>query len=123
MAYSVLFIGLVIFLVAVIVLFHPEFVKTQLRHLLDQRWLVAATLLRIVFGILFLIDAHATRYPAVTTAIGIILVVAGIMIPIIGTAMIERWADYWLAKSNILIRLFALVMVCVSGFFIWMSYF
>ncbi len=122
MAFSVLIIGSLICLIAAIILFYPEFVITKLRRLLDRKWLIAATLSRIVFGILFLIDAKATRYPAVTTATGIILLSAGILIPIIGSNLIERWADYWLAKSNLLIRFFALVMICIGAFFIWMSY-
>ncbi len=75
--------------------------------------------MRIVAGILFLLAASDTRAPSFITAMGVFFILAGVAIPCIGSARIERLATWWLAKPDWVLRVWAVAAGTLGAAFVW----
>jgi uncharacterized protein YjeT (DUF2065 family) len=104
---------------AAAILVSPERLKKGLRIFLDEKEFWLATGIRIVVGVLFLMAASGTRAPSFITAVGILFIVAGVAIPFIGRARIERLANWWLDKPDGVLRTWAVAAGALGGVFVW----
>jgi len=111
--------GLFMLCMGTAILMSPERLKKGLRIFLDKQGFWLATGIRIVAGILFLLAASDTRAPSFITGMGILFILAGVAIPFIGSARIERLATWWLAKPDWVLRVWAVAAGALGGVFVW----
>jgi hypothetical protein len=119
MSVVVVIFGLFMLGMAAAILVSPERLKKGLRIFLDEKEFWLATGIRIVVGVLFLMAASGTRAPSFITAVGILFIVAGVAIPFIGRARIERLANWWLDKPDGVLRTWAVAAGALGGVFVW----
>jgi hypothetical protein len=119
MSVAVVIFGLFMLGMSIAVLAAPERLKRMLRVFLEKQALGLAAGIRIVVGILFLMAASDTRAPSFITAMGILFLLAGVAIPFIGSARIERLATWWLAKPDWVLRAWAVAAGALGGVFLW----
>jgi len=91
----------------------------MLHIFLTKKWLPFVTMIRILLGILFLLAASETRAHSFVLALGILFILAGVVIPLLGTARIERLAHWWLGRSDGILRLWALFPVAFGAAVLW----
>ena len=112
--------GLFMLAISIAILVAPERLKRMLQVFLDKQGFgLAAVGIRIVVGVLFLMAASGTRAPSFITAVGILFIVAGVAIPLMGRARIERLANWWLDKPDWVLRTWAVAAGALGGVFVW----
>lgn len=111
MLYVVMVVGFLILIIGLAVLVAPSVLKKTLKIFLEKKWLPAASIIRIVIGVLFLFAAPETKAPQFIFVLGIIFILAGIILPFIGAKRIERFAEWWLKSSDLIIRLWAILAI------------
>ena len=82
-------------------------------------WVIAA--IRVALGIVLLLAAPGARMPRVVRAVGIIIVVAGLVTPLFGlerTRAVMAWEVSWGPKA---LRAIGLVIVALSGMLIYIT--
>lgn len=115
----VLIVGFIIFGIGIVVLISPSNLKKMLHIFLTKKWLSFVTMIRILLGILFLLAASETRAPSFVLALGILFILAGVVIPLMGAARIERLAHWWLERSDGILQLWALLSVAFGAAILW----
>lgn len=121
MAVSVFVVGCLISIAGILILISPDIFRKLFFRFITKKWLVAATLFRILVGILFIIDAGRTRLPGFVSVLGIFIVLAGLAIPVIGTEKIERMVTFFLDKHDSLLRVFAIFAFGFGGGLLWLG--
>jgi len=102
------------------ILVSPERLKKMLRIFLDKQGFgLAAVGIRIVVGVLFLMAASDTRAPSFITGVGILFIVAGVAIPFIGRARVDRLANWWLERPGWVLRVWAVTAGALGWVFVW----
>jgi len=111
--------GLFMLGMSIAVLAAPERLKRMLRVFLDKQGFGLAVGIRIVAGILFLVAAPDTRAPSFITAVGILSLLAGVSIPFMGRARIDRLANWWLERPDWVLRAWAIAAGALGAVFVW----
>jgi len=75
-------------------------------------WLAAG--IRVAMGVALYLVAPETRAPQVFQAFGILVVVAGVLLPFLGRERIGRLIDWWAALPEGMIRGWALFAVLLG---------
>lgn len=119
MSVVVVVFGLIMLGISTAILAAPERLKRMLRVFLDKQGFGVAVGIRIVVGILFLMAASETRAPSFITAVGILFIVAGVAIPFIGRARIDRLANWWLERPDWVLRMWAAAAGALGGVLVW----
>jgi hypothetical protein len=119
MSVVVLIFGLFMLGMGTAILMSPERLKKGLRIFLYKQGFWLATGIRIVVGILFLMAASDTRAPSFITAMGILFLLAGVAIPFIGSARIERLANGWMERPDWVLRVWAVAAGALGAVFVW----
>jgi hypothetical protein len=119
MSAVVAIVGLLILGISIAVLISPAKLKRVLHIFLQKQWWHFVTVIRILVGILFVVAASETRSPSFVVAAGILFILAGVAIPIMGSARIERLANWWLERSDGTLRLWALVTAAFAVLVTW----
>jgi uncharacterized protein YjeT (DUF2065 family) len=117
----VLIIGIFFLLVGIAILLQPEALRKLLQHFLKMEWLIPATLIRVVTGIIFLLAAPGSRYPLLLQILGVIFVLAGVTIPLLGKLKIEALAAWWLARPDTMLRILGGAAALLGAVIIWVS--
>ena len=119
MSVVVVIFGLFMLGISIAILAAPERLKRMLRVFLDKQGFGLAVGIRIVVGVLFLMAASDTRAPSFITGVGILFIVAGVAIPFIGRARIDRLAKWWLERPDWVLRIWAVAAGALGGVFLW----
>jgi uncharacterized membrane protein HdeD (DUF308 family) len=115
----VVIVGLLILGIGIVILISPAKLKRTLHIFLQRQWWHFVTVIRILIGILFVMAASETRAPSFVRVIGIMFILAGVAIPLVGFARIERLANWWLQRSDGILRLWALVASAFGAAVLW----
>jgi hypothetical protein len=115
----VLVIGLIIIVTGLAVLVKPARLKDLLYILLEKDWFRMVAALRVIIGVLFLFAAGGTRSPIFVSVMGILFILAGVLIPILGTARLRSLASWWIKRRDLVLRLWALVALALGGVLVW----
>jgi hypothetical protein len=119
MSAVVVIVGLLILGIGIVILISPVKLKRILHIFLQRQWWYFVTVIRILMGILFVMAASETRAPSFVGAVGIMFILAGVAIPLVGFARIERLAHWWLQRSAGILRLWALVAAAFGAVVLW----
>ena len=113
MNYFVVVFGIIFITLAFTVMIHPRILKSNLAVFLDKKWLWPVSFIRILLGIALIYTAEDTSASILILTFGIIIVLAGITAPMVGTKRIEAFAQWWMNQNEFFIRIlgfFALLL-------------
>ncbi|MGD9489729.1 MAG: DUF2065 family protein [Calditrichaceae bacterium] len=121
MAVSLVIVGCLISAGGILILISPSRFRKLFHIFITKKWLIAATLFRLVIGILFIIEADETRIPEFTTGLGIFIVLAGLLIPVLGVEKVERMVTFILNKPDSLFRVFGIFALTFGAGLLWLG--
>ena len=111
--------GLFLILVGLVVLIVPQSMRRTLEIFLDRRWMPAASLIRIVLGLVCILGAGETRLPTFVLGFGVLVLISGIAIPFIGFERIERLVNFWIRQSDTVLRVWSVAVIGLGGVLVW----
>ncbi len=100
-------IGVLIIGAGFVALFVPDLLRNTFREVLSGPWVAIASGARIVLGIAFWFIAPGTRGATFVRIIGVVMFVAGLMIPLVGKRRVEHMIHWFIARPNFVVRTFA----------------
>lgn len=81
--------------------------------------LLAAAALRLIFGVALWVGAPASRVPLAFQVLGTVSILAGIVLPLMGSSRFESLLNWWLGQSAVFVRLWSLIALIFGGFLFW----
>lgn len=119
MGYLVAIGGFLMLAMSLLVMLAPKkVIAVLLRWPTKQRFLFAVGV-RLVLGIIFLVGASDTRFPAFISIIGIIVVVTAIILLLLGPTKVDAMIQWWLHRTRAFMRIWALVGVVLSALILY----
>jgi len=85
----------------------PATLRDILEKFIKKNWLWPVSALRIILGAVFILAADQCSMPLFITVMGVVLISAGISIPIVGRKRTEYMARWWLNQKDWMIRIWA----------------
>ena len=122
MAAIVLIVGLIVLGMGILVLISPASLKRMLHIFLAKQWWYFVTGIRILVGILFIVVASETRSPLFVRMVGVLFILAGLFVPLMGAARIQRLVSWWLERSDATLRLWALFAIAFGAAVLWSGF-
>jgi hypothetical protein len=119
MAPLIVLIGAFLILVGMAVLIVPQSMRKTLEVFLDRRWVPAASLIRIVLGLVCILGAAETHLPTFVLGFGVLVLIAGIAIPFVGFERIERLVHFWIRQSDAVLRLWSVAVIGLGSVLVW----
>jgi hypothetical protein len=113
MTFVVLACSLLFVMFGILGLIAPSRAVDIARSFATPAGLYFATAVRVLMGFALFLAAPASRTPELLRILGVLVVVAGITVPILGLERIVRLQDWWSSKGPALVRAqaaFALVL-------------
>lgn len=114
MTFIIALIGTLFFAIGFLVLLNPSKFKWFLTTLTSRR-IYAASLFRILIGIVFLYSAPETRAPLFIRLLGVLFILGGLLAPALGHARSEAIAAWWVKRSDTALRLWGLLTMLLGG--------
>ncbi len=119
MLIGIILIGLVLLLLGLAVIARPDRLRHWLHRFLQASWLPLLSLLRIVIGGVLVIWSGETHAPALVMAFGLLLMVAGVLLPVLGEARVEAMAHWWLRRDNRWMRGWGIAVALIGASIAW----
>lgn len=90
-----------------------------LRNLQTPAGLYFASAFRVVLGVFLVLLAQSSKAPDLIRIIGVFAVVAGAVTPLVGTERIGRMVEWWTAKPDVVLRLWASIALALGVYLVW----
>ena len=119
MTMLVAFAGLLILGIGLTILFSPGRMRWALKNLITRRMMPVFSIVRIGFGIVFVLAAPSTRLPGFVWALGLLMIFSGVSLPILGFDRLRKWADWWSEKPESVIRGWSLLAILLGALLAW----
>jgi hypothetical protein len=119
MLHLVALIGFLILAIGFSVIASPAILRGILHRFLESRWLYWVSGLRVLVGGILVIAASATRMPGFVRAFGVLLIAAGVSIPLLGEQRVDRMAEWWLRQSDGMLRGWGLLAAILGTLVLW----
>ncbi len=119
MGYLVAIGGLLMLVLSVLALLTPKRVVAVLLRWPAKRRFLFAVGVRLILGIIFLVGAPDTRFPAFISIVGIIVVAAAVILLLLGPTKVDAMIQWWLHRSRAFMRVWALVGVILSALILY----
>jgi len=119
MSLAILVVGGLMFAGSAVIMVAPGMIKEISRVFLKRPWVQVAATFRIAIGVLFILAARDTRFPTYIMICGVIIVLAGLALAFMGTARTKAFVEWWLARSNLVMRLVALAGLAFAASCVW----
>ena len=119
MTMLVAFAGLLILGIGLTILFSPGRMRWALKNLITRRMMPVFSIVRIGFGIVFVLAAPSTRLPGFVWALGLLMIFSGVSLPILGLDRLRKWADWWSEKPESVIRGWSLLAILLGALLAW----
>lgn len=98
-------VGLFVAAVGIAGIVAPHALQTIARYSITPLGLYVAAAVRVVFGVILIRSAPASRAPGVLRVVGFIALVAGVITPFLGVDRAHAIFDWWSVQGPLLIRL------------------
>lgn len=119
MLIGIILIGLVFITLGLAVVARPERLRQWLHRYLTPSWLPMLSLARILVGGVLVIWSAETRAPTLMLALGLLLLLAGVLLPLLGQARIEAMASWWLQRGERWMRGWGLAVALIGVGITW----
>jgi hypothetical protein len=116
---AALLIGFVILVLGLIGLFVPERLVPLSNRLITPQGLYFAMAFRLAIGVVLLRAAPDSRAPTALRVLGWLVIVSGVITPFIGVERARAMVDWWTARGQVLLRLWAAVAIAFGGFILY----
>lgn len=110
-------VGLIIAGIGILGIAAPTVLLDGMRFAQTQVGLYVVAALRIVFGLVLIGAAAASRLPKTLRVLGVFMIVAGIITPFFGVERTRAIIDWWSAQGTTFMRTWA-VLAVIFGLFI-----
>lgn len=117
MAVLALFLSLTFVALGAVGVISPYRLLAFVRRFETPAGLYAAAIFRLVLGLALMLAAPASRAPAIISALGIIIFIAGLAAPLIGVERLRRLFAWWSRQMAAFMRAWA-GLALVLGLFI-----
>ena len=117
MAYIVLTFSIAIAVLGAVGIFVPTVLLAVSRPFLTPAGLYAAAGVRIVLGTALFLAAPASRAPTTLRILGVVIVVAGVVTPLVGVDRARAIVEWWTGQGSAFMRLWA-GMALMLGLFL-----
>ena len=121
MKHLVTVFGVLIVFVGIAGLLSPVRFRAVFQAWPSQPRFIAAIVLRLLFGALLIIVAESLMFPHAVKIIGVISLLAAVGILIMGRERLDNLVDWWLGRSDVLVRVSALFAAAFGAFFVYVS--
>lgn len=112
--------GLLMFFLGISLLIKPEIVLGWIENNMDYPSLyITAIIVRLVFGILFLIIARESKYPSVIKFLGYFFIIAAIILILIGQDSFHNFIASLIPDVKPFAPLSGLLAIAFGGFLIY----
>lgn len=115
MTLVVVLVGALIALIGLAVVIAPVTLKKVLWRLIESDRFYLIAIARIVIGVLFLLAARETGSHLFISIVGVFLILAGLLIPVLGRTRTRAVAEWWLKKSDGILRLWGLMALLLGA--------
>jgi uncharacterized membrane protein len=114
-----LVLSLFVVILGAIGIIRPEALLGVARHFQTPAGLYAAAALRIILGVALLFAASTSRAPGVIRVLGILVLVAGLITPFVGTERVRAIVDWWSSQGPLIMRAWAGFALAFGSFLVW----
>jgi len=121
MAWLVALIGLLMAVLGLAVLLNPARLRRALYWFVDSRNIFRVAVLRIAVGALLVLASPYTLLPTLILALGVVIIVVGVVGPLLGRTRLEQLENWWLAVPEHLLRLGGLLGLVLGLLVMWAS--
>jgi hypothetical protein len=118
---AVMIVGLTVVALGLTGLVAPSQLLDLGRSLLTQNGLYAVTAVRVVFGVLLLLGARATRMPRTLRVIGSVIILAGLLTPLFGVARSQSMFSWLTAQGPDFVRVISLAAIAIGALVVYAS--
>ena len=114
-------IGIFGVLIGLLGLLAPDRFRNVFKWMTSQTRFLAAIIVRLIVGVLFWVAADELRLTEVMRIIAAISIFAAVAILIMGRERLDGLIDWWLSRSDGLLRSSALFAATFGGFLIYVA--
>jgi len=97
----------------------PAHMRRGLDKAITRRMLPVISIVRIGVGIALVLAAPSTRLPAFIWALGLLVILRGVALPMIGFDRSRKLADWWMLKPDRTIRGWSLLVILLGALLVW----
>ena len=116
----IIIFGAVILIAGIIIIFNPDYIFGFLKkHIAKLGMHIAAIVIRLLLGALFISQAGVSKYPLTMEIIGWISIVAAIILAVIGRKNFNGIMSWALSLAKPFGRLGGVIVVCFGAFLIY----
>lgn len=112
-------IGVLIILLGLLYIVKPQIMKSLLEFFKQGSRIYIAGLLRLVLAAVFLISATECRIQWVIIALGILMMLGGLLVFVLGPKKISPILEWWQRQSMMLLRVLALIALAIGALIIY----
>lgn len=80
-----------------------------------------AILGRLALGLVLLLGASSTRWPAAGITLGLLFLAGGAAIPVLGEERVARIVNWWLDRPDAALRAWSSVVAGTGAFIAWLA--
>lgn len=113
--------GALIVLIGVLGLLAPARFRAAFSSMTSQTRFLVAIIVRLGLGALVWIIADSLRFPQLMRIIAAISIFAAVGILIMGRERLDKLVDWWLARSDGLLRFSTALVAAFGGFLIYVA--
>ena len=121
MAYIITSIASILFLISLMLLLFTSPMKKLLHFFFAPRWINAVIVIRMLMGFIIIAAAPFTGFPNMMLFLGIAVIFLAMTMPFLSEDSLHEMSDWWLAQSNWMLRLYALIFAPIWLFFMFAS--
>lgn len=112
--------GMLMLLLGISLLIKPEIIFGWIENNMENTSLyIFAIVVRLVFGILFILAARESRYPRVIKFLGFLFILAAIILIFIGQESFQELITSLIPEVNPFARVSGLLVIVFGGFLIY----
>ncbi len=120
MSLLIIIFGALTLLAGLVILLNPEIIFGYLRNNLDQLVIhILAVVVRLVLGVLLIIQSSVSRFPIIIEVLGWVSIVAAIILAVIGRRYFKRLMSWALSLSMPAGRVGGIFAVVFGAFLIF----
>jgi hypothetical protein len=112
-------IGVLFLVISLTILVSPGSGRWTLENMITRCVMPVFSIVRIGFGIVFVLAAPSTRLPGFVWALGLLLILSGASLPIVGFDRLRKWTDWWLEKPDREFRGWSLLGILLGSLLVW----
>ncbi|OAI42453.1 hypothetical protein AYO41_04290 [Verrucomicrobia bacterium SCGC AG-212-E04] len=112
-------IGVLIVLIGVAGVIFPDALMTAGQYFVTPTGIYIAATLRIGIGLVLIFAASASRLPKTLRVVGVIILVAGLVTPLVGSDRARATLDWWVKQGSVITRVLAGIGIAIGAFTIF----